>query len=442
MIARLRNYLFEQEDNSPIILFRILFGFLAFCEVVGAIFTGWVHETFIEPQYHLPFIGFEWISLPSDATIVYSYYALMALAALGIMLGAYYRIATLAFALLWWGSYLMQKVHYNNHYYLIILLAFFMFVIPANRYASWDVKRNPHLRQYTCSRWCSRIFIIQVCIVFTFAAIAKINPDWLAGKPIEVWFATKTHYRIIGSLFAAEWFRGLVTYGGIAFDLLISPLLLWRRTRTAAFIACIGFNLFNSFTFQIGGFPYLMIALTLFFFPKEVIRKRFFKRKPTANIPEPAPELRHAPLIMAALSIYFVIQIILPLRHILIPGSVLWTEEGHRMAWHMMLRAKSGHISFHGKVPETNRHIEINLHDYFTPLQCRQIAKYPDMTWQAAQVLKKIYAQKGYPTIALYATGEVSLNGGPWKPLIDPETDLAHTPWLPFSHASWIPDYD
>ncbi len=279
MIARLRNYLFEPEDNAPIILFRILFGFLAFCEVAGAILTGWVHETFIEPQYHLPFIGFEWINLPSDATVVYSYYALMALAALGIMLGAYYRVATLAFALFWWGSYLMQKIHYNNHYYLIILLAFFMLVIPANRYASWDVKRNPYLRQYTCPRWCSLIFIVQVCIVFIFAALAKINPDWLAGKPIEVWFATKTHYPVVGSLFAAKWFRDLVTYGGIAFDLLITPLLLWRRTRTAAFIVCIGFNLFNSFTFQIGGFPYLMIALTLFFFPGETIRKRFFKRK-------------------------------------------------------------------------------------------------------------------------------------------------------------------
>ncbi len=156
-----------------------------------------------------------------------------------------------------------------------------------------------------------------------------------------------------------------------------------------------------------------MIALTLFFFPGETIRKRFFKRKSAANIPGPVAEPRYSRFIMAALSIYFIIQIALPLRHILIPGSVLWTEEGHRMAWHMMLRSKSGHISFHGKVPETGEQIEINLHDYFTPLQCRQIAKYPDMTWQAAQILKKIYAKKGYPTIALYAAGEVSLNGGP-----------------------------
>jgi len=440
MTVQLRKFLFTPIDNAPIVLFRIIFGFLMFCEVTGAILLGWVRETFIEPKHHLPFIGFEWLNLPS-AGLIYTYYILMGIAALGIMFGAYYRFSTLAFAFLWWGSYLMQKVHYNNHYYLIILLAFAMAVIPANRYASWDVKRNPSLRGYTCPRWCSWFFILQTGIVFTYASIAKIYPDWLAAKPISLWFAAKAHYPILGPLFKTGWFKYFIAYSGIIFDLAITPLLLWRRTRMAAFILCIIFNLFNSIVFQIGGFPYLMITLTLFFFTPELIRKRFFRKKPAVDIATQTT-YAYSNTVTAAFILYFIIQIMLPLRHLVYPGNTLWTEEAHRMSWHMMLRTKTGSITFYGKIPETGEQININLLEHFTLLQCRQIAKQPDMAWQAAQILKKIYTEKGYPTIALYAHTSVSLNGGPWKPMIDPETDLAQTPWNVFGHSPWILDYE
>lgn len=438
----LKNFLFKRVDNAPIVLFRMFFGGLIVLEVVGAMFTGWIKETLIEPVHHLPFIGFEWLSLPSDPVIVYGYYGLMGIAGAMIMLGAYYQAATLVFAFLWWGCYLMQKVHYNNHYYLLILLAFFMAIIPANRYAAWDVRRKPALKAYTCPQWCILIFILQMAIVFAFAAAAKVYPDWLAGKPISLWFSAKGHYPVIGSLFRTTWFKYFIIYGGIVFDLVIVPLLLWRRTRVFAFGLCLFFHLFNSIVFQIGGFPYLMIALTVFFFPPDVIRKRFFKKKPAADIQPGVVLPRKAGLITGALAVYFIIQLILPLRHLFIPGSVLWTEEGHRMAWHMMLRTKTGHVSFHGRVPETGEIVTIPLHEYFTPLQCRQMAKQPDMIWQAAQILKKIYTEKGYPTMALYATTSVSLNGGPFKPIIDPETDLAHAAWPRFGATPWVLPYE
>src|SRR5690554_7445172 len=36
----------------------------------------------------------------------------------------------------------------------------------------------------------------------------------------------------------------------------------------------------------------------------------------------------------------------LPLRHWTIKGDVLWTEEGHRLSWRMMLRARGGEAEF------------------------------------------------------------------------------------------------
>jgi vitamin K-dependent gamma-carboxylase len=436
--ASIHRYLFERVDNSGLVLFRIFFGLLVFLEVIGAFATGWIHETFVVPQHALPFIGFEWLTLPSS-TAVYIYYGLIAVTGLCIMLGLYYRVATLAFTFLWWGCYLMQKVHYNNHYYLLILLGFFMAVVPAHRYRSLDVRRNPSLLQHTTPRWCVLIFCFQVGLVFTYASLAKLYPDWLAGKPIAIWFDAKGHYPILGPLFVQEWFRTFIIYGGIFFDLLITPLLLWRRTRMVGFALCIIFNVFNSITFQIGGFPYLMIALTIFFFPPETIRNIFFRKKKPAQTTTKAYTSRYKNLVTVALVLYFMVQLLLPLRHMLFSGSVFWTEEGHRMAWHMMLRTKSGHLSFEAHTAAGQK-IPIQLDDYFTHLQVRVIARSPDMIWQAAQIILRDLRAKGYTDVSLYAHSKVSLNGSAPRTYIDPQADFAKISWEPFQRSAWILD--
>ncbi|MEL7004918.1 MAG: HTTM domain-containing protein [Bacteroidota bacterium] len=38
----------------------------------------------------------------------------------------------------------------------------------------------------------------------------------------------------------------------------------------------------------------------------------------------------------------------------------------------------------------------------------------------------------------MYATGKVSLNGGPLQPLYDSSVNLADVEWQPFTHASWL----
>jgi vitamin K-dependent gamma-carboxylase len=434
----IHRYLFERVDNSGLVLFRIFFGLLVFLEVIGAFATGWIHETFVAPKHALPFIGFEWLTL-SSPTMVYMYYGLIAITGLCIMLGFYYRVATVAFAFLWWGCYLMQKVHYNNHYYLLILLGFFMAVVPAHRYGSLDVRRNPSLLQHTTPRWCVLIFCFQVGLVFTYASLAKLYPDWLAGKPIALWFSAKTHYPVLGPLFGQEWFRAFIVYGGIFFDLLITPLLLWRRTRILGFVLCIVFNVFNSITFQIGGFPYLMIALTIFFFPPDAIRRIFFRTKTPAHAADKVYTHRYRNLVTGALALYMLVQLLLPLRHVLFPGSVFWTEEGHRMAWHMMLRTKSGHISYEARTAD-GQQIPVQLDDYFTSLQIRAIARSPDMIWQAAQIILRDLRAKGYTDIALYAHAEVSLNGSPVKTYVDPKADFAKIAWEPYKRSPWILD--
>src|SRR5215208_3517150 len=61
--------------------------------------------------------------------------------------------------------------------------------------------------------------------------------------------------------------------GGLLLDLLVVPLLLWRRTRLFAFAAAVVFNLINGVIFDIGIFPWLMLGALLIFFPPELLRR-------------------------------------------------------------------------------------------------------------------------------------------------------------------------
>lgn len=92
------------------------------------------------------------------------------------------------------------------------------------------------------------------------------------------------------------------------------------------------FHLFNSFVLQIGIFPYLALAFTLFFFETKTIQKIFLKKKPHYNLEEVIVSNFKTPAIIA-FSIYFLIQIGLPLRHYFFKDNVLCTEEEHRLSW-------------------------------------------------------------------------------------------------------------
>ena len=247
---------------------------------------------------------------------------------------------------------------------------------------------------------------------------------------------SKSGYYFIGETLQLPVVHKIIGISGILFDLLIVPALLWRRTRLGAFLVSIIFHLFNSFVFQIGIFPYLALAFTVFFFEPKTIRSLFFRNKiPWQQGAVEVPPYKKWLLLLG--SIYFIIQLCLPLRHYLIKDDVLWTEEGHRLSWRMMLRGRAGTIQFTVVNKADGSGEVVKLEDYLTLKQIRKVEAYPDFIWQFAQHLKKEYAKKG-EDIAVYVKSEVSVNGKPRKPFIDPRTDLAKVPWDHFRHQEWI----
>lgn len=429
---------FQPVDNAPLVLFRIIFGFLIFAESFGAILTGWVREVLIEPEFTFTLIGFNWLQPPDDEYSMYIYFAVMALCGLSVMFGFYYRVGIATFTILWTMVYWMQKSSYNNHYYFLILLCLFMLVIPAHAYASFDAKRRNSVISTTCPKWCISIFILQIWIVYTFAAVHKFYPGWLEGEFIQMNFAGKTNYWLIGPLLAKDWVQQAVIYGGIVFDGLIVYFLLYKKTRVPAFIVAIVFHLFNSAVFQIGIFPYMMIGLTVFFFEPEVIRKIFFKKKPIINYDTIAlPNISSRSLAICFLMIaYFSFQFYLPLRHHLYKGDVFYTEEGHRLAWRMMLRYKSGNVSY--QVTSSDSIWTVSPATYLTTKQTRALSGKPDMVWQFAQYLDKKYQKEGLGDVEVRAEGYGRLNQEQAFRMYDSQVDLTKVRWQSLKHADWI----
>ncbi len=428
-------FLFKRIDNSPLLIFRIFFGILISLECYGAIITGWVKRTLIDPQFTFTFIGFEWLQ-PLPGIGMYLYFFAMGTLGIFIALGYKYRFSIISFTLLWTAVYLMQKTSYNNHYYLLILISAIMIFLPANADYALDAKIDPGKRTQTMAAYVKWVIVFQLFIVYTFAAIAKMYGDWLDFVFIKVLMAPKADYAIIGGLLQQHWVHVIIGSAGILFDLLIVPTLLWKPTRKVAFVAAIFFHLFNSIVFQIGIFPYLSIAFMVFFFDPKTIRSIFFKKR----IPLQTDEIQipqNRTLLLSVMGIYFLIQLALPIRHHFIKDDVLWTEEGHRMSWRMMLRSRTGTISFK-VVNKADGSFEIaSLDDYLSRSQQRKIAAYPDFIWQFAQHLKKEAAENG-KEVSVYITSRVSINGKSLRTFIDPKVDLAAEPWNYFSHHNWI----
>jgi len=431
----MNKFLFKHIDNTGLVLWRVAFGLLITIEAFGAIATGWVRRNFIDPEFTFNFIGFDFLQ-PLPGNGMYFYFALMGVFGILITLGYKYRYSMFCYALMWTCVYLMQKTSYNNHYYLMMLLCWVMVLLPANRWLSIDANQNSSLKSASVPRWTYLVVIFQIWIVYTYASIAKIYPDWLDGSVTALFMKGKSDYWLIGDLLQQSWIHYSMAYVGILFDLLIVPLLLWKRTRLVAFYCSIFFHLFNSVVFQIGIFPYMSIAFSLFFFSSETLQRRFLPKKKIYTEGEiKVPTYRKGLTVFFA--VYFITQIGLPLRHWAFQDDVLWNEEGHRLAWRMMLRTKSGRLTIYTQDKETGQRNNFNYGMLLSKKQKRSIRTKPDMIWQLAQRIKQFELEKGND-VAVFVNCQVRVNSGSYYPLIDSEVDLASVKWLHFQHNDWI----
>jgi len=144
-------------------------------------------------------------------------------------------------------------------------------------------------------------------------------------------------------------------------------------------------------------------------------------------------------VVVAALVLYAVVQLLVPLRHWLYPGSVNWTNEGHNFAWRMKLDDRHTRVRVDVVNPAAGQRLRVDLNEFLTTRQQHVMSTRPDVLVQFAHHVADHY-QRQFGTSArpqVYADVELSLNGRPMKPLIDPNVDLA-TRRVSLKPADWI----
>ncbi|QHI36056.1 hypothetical protein IMCC3317_14090 [Kordia antarctica] len=417
-------------DIAGLVFFRIAFGLTLLWEVFRYFDHNWIKRYWIDPDFYFTYEGFGWVT-PWTGDGMYYHFYLLGLLAFFIAIGFLYRISTILFFLGFSFIFLLDKTNYLNHFYLIILLSFIMIFLPANRAFSVDAYIFPKIKRDWVPSWTLWWLRIQLGIAYFFGGLAKINGDWLQGEPMRKWLSSRTDFPVIGQWFNEEWMVYLFSYGGLFLDLLIFPLLVYRKTRLVAFIVITSFHLMNSQLFGIGIFPWFMIVATFIFFPPEKLRfwKRFKTKKPISFVTS-----RWA---LWGLGIYMFFQVTIPLRHFLFDGNVNWTEEGHRFSWHMKLRSKSAKIKFTVIDHETESSKVVKLSKYLTKRQRKKIKTKPDMILQFAHFLAEEAANSGQK-ISVHVRSRCRLNTRPRADLIDPKVDLTKVKYPFYKKADWI----
>lgn len=432
--------LFKPVDIASLVFFRIAFGLLMLREIMYYFQYGWIEKQFINPAFHFTYYGFGWVA-PWPGNGMYYHFFALGILALGIAFGFYYRITTILFFLGFTHVFLIDQANYLNHFYLICLVSFLMIFVPTHRNFSFDSWKNPAIRSNTVSAWALWLMRIQIGIPYFFGGIAKINPDWLHGEPMRTWLKARTNFPLIGQFFNQEWAVYFFSYGGMLFDLLVVPFLLWKKTRPLAYVCVLIFNLTNAWLFNIGIFPWFMIAATTLFFEPDWPRRflKFSKNKAVdaGVVIQNETNSTRKYLTVSLLGIYLLVQFSLPFRHLLYPGVVHWTEEGHQFSWHMKLRDKRGRAKFFIQDIDSNKKTQISAEKFLTAKQYNNMITDPDMIIQFAHYLAKKYSSQPGQKVAVYADIVVSLNNRPFQQFTDPNVNLAKEE-RSLKHVKWI----
>ncbi|WP_276499587.1 HTTM domain-containing protein [Pontibacter litorisediminis] len=429
MLQKLKPYLTAPVSAAPLAAFRIIFGGMMLASIIRFMAKGWVTELYVQPKVYFPYYGFEWVR-PLGEAGMYALFILMAVAALGMLLGLFYRLSALLFFLSFTYVELIDKTNYLNHYYFVSIVALLLVLVPANRHFALDVLRKPHTWVSHVPRWAVLIFQVQLGLVYFYAGVAKLNPDWLLeAMPLRYWLPAHTHLPLIGPWLDKVWVAYLFSWFGAFYDLTVPFFLSWRTSRPLAYLTVVVFHVLTAVLFQIGMFPYIMIVSTLIFFSEGFHERVLNGLRSIAKVRKPAfpkfAEVSAQPLLLRLLAVYFVLQVLVPWRFILYPGPLFWTEQGYRFSWRVMLMEKTGTAFFYVRDPETGHEIEINNRDYLTITQEKQVATQPDMLLQFAHMLQQDFASRGIPGAQVRAEVYVAMNDRSSRLLIDPTVNLA-----------------
>lgn len=455
---RFRDAAVQPVDGASVAVFRIAFG-VAIAVNAALYFPVLAREYYIEPSFSFGYGPLDFLEPPPGQGIRLVYLA-MILSGILVALGWRTRLAAAGIFLTNTYIFLLDSTYFQNHEYLISLLALLLIVLPTDRRWSLDAHRRRRARATSpdapvpaasvptttvpaATVWMLRF---QIGVPYFYGGLAKLNADWFNGEPLRLWLARRTDIEPIHSILTNESVVTVMNWGALAFDLTIVPLLLHRRTRVPAFVLVVCFHLTNAWLFGLFIFPWLMIAATTIFFPPDWplrVADRLgldlgdeADREPesaatTTPVAQRAPSPARTWTVAIVAALWVAAQLLVPLRHLIIPGDPNWTEQGHRFAWHMRLRDKASQVTF--VVDDGERVWRVDPSDHLGRQQASRLGGHPERLVQFSRHLSEMHGGA-----AVRAETWVSLNGRDPQPIVDPDVDLSQVEYSSHGPNAWI----
>ena len=462
-LARLSARASRPVSGQSLAVFRIAFGFLMLNDVVHLLRHDWLTGFYIDRAILFPYYGLEVPALP--APWLHLVWGLCGLCCVAVALGAFYRIAIWGFNAIFIYFFLLDQLLYLNHFYMIALFGLLLGCTDAHRCWSLDRRLGRIGGTREVPLWNLLILQFQVEVILVFAGLVKIEIDWLRGEPLRTWMLERP-WSPLSPLFEIHWITLAAPVLIVLLHVVGAPLLLWSKTRLWVFLLYCAFHVTNAHLFNIGVFPWMTIAATTILFSPQW-PTILFRRIGAALIglwiarpPVPAWIDRAArivggrpaaveggrtafrplhPAALAALVLYALVQIWLPVRDsLLFEGYVGWTEEGQKFSWRMMLYIHGADGRLIAVTPDDEAWV-IDMPAHLDPLQTWMVFAKPEMLLHFVGRMKAHYAETGVGEVRIYADVGKSVNGQPYRRLIDPEVDLAAVDGMNwFGEDPWV----
>jgi vitamin K-dependent gamma-carboxylase len=420
LIIKFKNMLFKPVSPAPLAFVRIFFGIFGAIHALKFLLNDdWFQLNFkayiIQPTYSLfPFVYA--LSLDEMRGVI----VLMLILSIFICIGFLYRASIVLYTIFFTYLFLINRQFYQNHYYFILLVSFLLSFSPASLICSVD-SLIFKTKKTTIPFYFQFLIMFQICVVYFFGGIAKLNPDWLNGYPIRIWIEHLDNFSFLNGPHS-QTTAFLLSYGGLLFDLSIAFLLICGRTRFFGFVLVVLFHILNTILFNIGVFPYLSLILTLLFlsdslFDKALFQKQYIQQKNKID-----------QRVFTLVSIWIAIQFIIPLRSYIFNFDPKWSQTGDMFSWRMRLHDYKGTLQY--KIVDTNKSqaiffdVETNGYRLFDDHQLGFVIRDPASIVAGAKQLAQEYFDHTGKMPEVFAISELNVDARSPQLFIDPNIDL------------------
>lgn len=434
-MSKIIQFLFKPSNAWSLAIFRVLFGICAFTEMIRI--NNNIIPKLFNSEFQFKWDFFEWIPLINPNLARFSIYFLF-ISCLLIIIGYFTRIALALHAFIYAYYILVDCSYYNNHYYLFLLIN--ILLITTNCDIVFSIKsffKND--KRDSIPNWQIFIFQFQIAIVYFIAGTVKINEDWLTCNTMKTVLQNSKDYKMLAKYISNDFLAFFLTYTGLFFDLSIGFFLLNKKTRHYAIIIIILFHIINIFNLNIGVFPYFSIcAMILFVDTKSYLKlylpsfiKNFNFNTKNKNSTE------YSKFTFVLISIYCLLQILIPYRHFLIKGDTDWTGECNHYSWRMKVAIK---FPTQFEIFTYNKYTKIEYKPSITfdQAQIQFLILNPKKLTQLAPVFQKKIGLSTIDSLDMKVNLSVILNGHPSTKLIDENINLANIKVNKLFHNSFI----